>query len=234
MPASVRSVSSPAGETDASVIVTKPAGTSIGDILYGFHSQDDGTLASMATTGTFATLLSHDHASTALKLKVYRRVVDGSEGANFTFSSSGGYTCAGLVCVQDADTTTPEDVTPLISPSASSTASCVAPAISPIAADAFLLTAHTGEGAGGAPGSMTPPSGMTELFDLQAGSFPHMSVAGLGLSSSGSTGTKTATISFGAWNIGASIVVRSATAGTPIPPRRPQLVIPRLLTPSRW
>lgn len=118
-----------------------------------------------------------------------------------------------IVAMQGADTTSPVDAGPasatIVHPNALN-----APSVSPTGTDSYLLAGVANHPSGGG-GTFTPPSGMTELFDGQ--SWDYMSVAGLALSSSGATGTKTFTKSgtSGQAHVWQLAIKSAAAGGTP-------------------
>jgi hypothetical protein len=146
-----------------------------------------------------------------------------SDGSADSFTMTNGISDQwgwAMVSVQDADTSAPIDASGITSAKFNVTANPTSPSISPIGADSLLLC-----GAGVWPdngnqwGTFTPPSGMSELEDWV--SWDKYSVAALGLSASGATGTKAFTetpslINSQCW-IASSIAIKSAAGGTDHP-----------------
>jgi hypothetical protein len=126
-----------------------------------------------------------------------------------------------LTSVSGADTTTPVDGTPAITSGvyAGSTADVPAPSISPSGSDSLLICGGGLWRSGDIVNAWTPPSGMTERGDIE--SWDTYSVASLGLSASGATGTKTFNLPIGtavgeAW-IASSIAIKSSGGSSTSP-----------------
>lgn len=148
--------------------------------------------------------------------KVWTAVADASI-TSFTIahgvSDQIGYA---LVSVSGADTATPVDAAAIDSNVFSSVADPTCPSISPTGTDSLLICTAGVWPQANATSTFTPPSGMTEREDLE--SWDSYSVASLGLTASGATGTKVfaespALADGSAW-IAASIAIKSAGAGT--------------------
>src|SRR5688572_26097728 len=105
--ADVAAVTSTASGTTASFSVTRPTGTTSGQVMVAIHSADAGTPASMSVSGgsawtTLATLTSGDGA---LQTRISYKVTGGSEPANYTFAqASGADGVAAVILLSGADT----------------------------------------------------------------------------------------------------------------------------------
>lgn len=109
-----------------------------------------------------------------------------------------------------------------------------APSVSPSTADAYLIC-HDNTGGGSSAPSYTPPSGMTETYDQQAGGIAHAGAV-LQLSASGATGTKTFTPAGSVEYATITVAIRTASGGgggsaTPQPITAPS---PAAIRASTW
>lgn len=102
----------------ASIALAKPSGVVANDVLYACVWTNDYDTTNSTTTPAGWTLLG----STTLGgnqhiTSVYRRIVDGSEGATITFSftESANYSMGVIVAYTLPNTTTPEDATTVFS-----------------------------------------------------------------------------------------------------------------------
>lgn len=243
MAASVRSFNTYGSTvTETSAVVPMPSGWQAGDVVYiGWElTASSGTVTDPSG---WANLFTHFRSSgTTNSLHgVYRRVMQGGDGNDVTFTISSGRFAAVSVAVQDADTGTPEDVTPTTDDNSASPTSYPdvrAPSIDPAASDCLLLTFHAlRNGTNGATTTFTPPSGMSEQGDatsnVAGASNAAIEAASLALSSGDATGTKTATASSSSGTtinqMRSAVAVRSAAGGpTPTPPIT--VVTPQVVT----
>lgn len=197
--------------------VTKPTGTVDNDLLIAVHWQDpDGTPTAQTATGWAQEGSTQDVALVG-STKVWRKTAS-SEGASWSFG--GDAAASSLVAVlriDGHDPSTPIDVTTTVSTGAASV-NHVAPAVSPTGSDSLLISGAYALVAGSDTNSYTPPSGMTERADWQvAGGWIVGSVATLGLSTSGSTGTKTFVCTISKVWLTVSLAIKSAPTGPPPP-----------------
>lgn len=207
MPIAIRSVSSFKGDSTGTFSVTKPAGTAVGDVLFAFVNSDD---ANVTTVPTGWTRVSGTGAATRY-LNIFSKVItSASEPTSYSFSVSATVASA-IVCLTGVDTTNPVDVAPAVRSATTAATTNVAPTITPVTANAMLLTAHVSRIEAGTA-SWTPPTGMTEQYDSNS-QYACLSVNSLLLGAVGATGTKTATSTRASTTSGqtaASIVVRPA------------------------
>lgn len=214
-------VTSATGAAAISGTVTGTRQPQTGDVLIIIHCNDYYTAAAMpsvtvggSTTGV--TLLATEDAGTNLAhAKAYRYTAASTADLTVAVTETGAadeekalivYVLAGV------NTTTVIDGTPAGSSGANS-ASFVAPAITTTNANSYLIC-HGNSGGGTNVTSFTPPSGMTETYDVPIGSAMGVTGAVLQLSASGSTGTKTFTAAGPApWGT-LSVAVVTASSGT--------------------
>jgi hypothetical protein len=178
--------------------VNTGAGTAVDDVLVCFAGNDSGTAGGLGpptgTAGTWTLQATGDNGSGSAHLKVYTRPVTVGGAQTVTVSPiAGEEVCNSVVVLTGADTTSPADGA--AGGNGASSASHIAPAVSPATSDALLLCGAQTDGTAGSATAYAPPSGMTERTDIRDGVFSGQSVASLVLSTSGSTGTKTFTVS---------------------------------------
>lgn len=219
MTISVRS--SETGSSGDPTVVTKPAGTTAGDLLIAVHITDvfGNTLDMTAPSFWFQSGITYSGSGSCFG-KVWRRDVDGSEGASFNFGNP-DTTIVTVLCITGHDPTTPINIVPVWSDGGANQTAQIAPSVTPTVNDALLICAWA---ATGSSASYAPPGGMTERGDAYAG-FAFASVAsevlvgGAGVA----TGTRTATCSSSGANpyVSLSLVVApsagaAATSGPPL------------------
>lgn len=216
MTASVRS-SSVGTVGTGNVSVTKPSGTVNGDLLVAFGFADpDG--AQLTAPGGWT---SRGTGTSAAGFGQVWTKVAASEGSSYTFTGSGSSDNAvSIVCVQGANTSSPLDGGPTFANNGgASTSSHSAPSVSPATSDALLLCGHWI--IHGSSSTFTPPSGMTEQVDATSG-WAAVEVSSVGLSSSGATGTKSATSSTATQspygNLCVSVAIKGEVSGADVAP----------------
>lgn len=204
------------------VTLNSGAGTAVGDVLVCFQGADWDTAGAMTTptgtAGTWTVQATGDQGSNSWHLKIWTRAVTAGGAQTVTIPDIGSAENFEILYVLvGADTTTPNDGAGAGSQGAAST-SQVAPAVSPVTADALLLC-----GAVTATANYTAPGGMFEDFE-QDGDFSTMACASVALSASGSTGTKTFTSSVSSAYASASIAIKGVASATFV---RPTIVVSR-------
>lgn len=219
-PGTYRSTASAVTTPITSVTVAAPSGLTSGDVmLAGIVTRDE---AAITTPGGW-TLVRSDANGTALRQSVYVRVAGGSEPADYTWTLGEAVAGAGagIVAYSGVDTTTPVDVQggQTNSSSSSVTAPSVTTTVTNTRVVGFFATANDG--------TFSPPSGTTERTDLPIdGTIQAMSsIADVAQAASGASGSKVATASVSAVNIGAlvalrpsgSIALRAASSAATIP-----------------
>jgi lysophospholipase L1-like esterase len=179
-------------QANPSIPVAKPTGTAVGDVLYLMVSSDDGT---PATPTGFTQIFTGDGVggSGPIHTRIYRRVIDGTEGTTFSVTCS--VTCdASLVAVAVTGGVTSGEVFGAYTENTggSLTTSLPAGSVTPTAAGSLLLAIFTARNS--VATSTTPPAGMTELQDDNEDWISLSVSAQTGVAAS-ATGTKTATAS---------------------------------------
>ncbi|WP_413290726.1 hypothetical protein [Bdellovibrio sp. HCB337] len=103
---------------NTTITITKPTGLLAQDVLYAFiWTNDYDRTASVPAPSGWTSLGSTGYQSNQYMLWVFRRVADGSEGANFSFpfSESVNYSSGSVVAYSGLNTSGPEDVSPVFS-----------------------------------------------------------------------------------------------------------------------
>ena len=96
------------GVAGASPVLTKPAGVSVGDLLL-VHAQIRGGTGSAATPPAGWNLIDRQDSTTIEGSAFWYRVVDGTEGATFTFSLSNSASSAIIAAYSGIDPVNPID-----------------------------------------------------------------------------------------------------------------------------
>ncbi len=182
------STSASAGPT--TITITKPAGVASGDVLIAGLSFETGS-SDTITVPSGWTLVRRVNNTTSEGLAVYRKVAGGAEGASYawTFSSSRSVS-GGILAFTGVDNTTPIDVENGQTTASSTTHAT--PTITTTQANDMLVAFFAIPQAA----TWTPPTGMTEQFDVPENSRGN-SLEGdtVSQAGAGATGTKTATAS---------------------------------------
>ena len=155
------------------VSFSKPAGTSVGDVLYAFIGNFDGTAITGwgAPSGWTQLATPNDGASQNVGLGVFRRVVDGTEPSTISWSltSGGNIEAEGIMrCYSGGDTTTVEDVVGS-GTSAENSTTVTAPSITTTKdGDAIILAFASGSYNASNSVTYTTPSGYGNAVTVQA------------------------------------------------------------------
>lgn len=102
----------------ASIVLAKPSGVVVNDVLYAcVWSNDYASTATTSPPAGWTSLGNIAIQSNQYTTSIFRRVVDGSEGANFTFtfSNSVNYSMGVIAAYMQANTNSPEDATTVFS-----------------------------------------------------------------------------------------------------------------------
>lgn len=189
----------------SSWVVNKPAGTVDNDGMLVCIGHGAGGSVNSVPAGW--TLDSGPHAGGGQTQRIYRKVA-ASEGASWTWGFSGSVTgIAQVAIVQDIDTAT--FVAASNAQVNASSVNCVAPSINPTPAGCTLIGFFY---AALTAGSFTPPGSMAEVQDSTNG-LNTMETCHEQLVSGGATGTRTATVSAAAGNMGYLAAIAPAVGG---------------------
>lgn len=178
------------GSGTGSGSVTRPTGTTTGDLLIAGIMFESGTGATLSIP-TGWTLIRRTDQSSNVGMATYFRIATSGEPASYAFRASGKW-AVGISRVSGANQTSPIAVSNGNSSSNSST-SVVAPSVTTTAANQLVLAFYTNK----KNGTYTPASGTTERYDAPNTSegIPSNMLATYVQATAGTTGTKTATAS---------------------------------------
>lgn len=202
-------------------VAALPTGTLAGDFLLAFTATDPDGPASVLTAPAGWTQTGPDsNVTSAMHARTFWKVATGSEPATYTFGATAA--SDGVVCVvafTGVDTNTPIAVASTYGASATTATAVVAPTTT--GTDTyFLVCGFTGQSAG----TFSAPTGMTEIADQNFG-WTAVALDGQQLTTSGATGTRTATHSVSSVWAAMSLVLKpgvqsatgSVTAVAPSP-----------------
>lgn len=258
MPVAVRAVSSGATATLTAAndqTFTAPAGRQPGDLLVCvFGSRQSAftfPLQSSSFTGWINRRFFYPDDGTITNIvvdtQIHTRVADGTSADNLVytgnFSDGNGFSFSWtILSLSGVDTTTPIDIAPVTSVGTNSV-NHSAPSISPNGSDSFLVLSAAVSVATSTSRTYAAPSGMTKQADFYGTGSQAFTQAVFtqALSSSGATGTKTATASatsvndfFGTAMLAIKAAAVVAASGVPTQPRRRSTTpLRRPLTPAR-
>jgi fibronectin-binding autotransporter adhesin len=195
-----------------------------GDVLLIIHGNDFYAATAMptptvsgSTSGvTAVTGGSADAGTNHGHIKTYTYVAGSTGDLTVSVTETGPGDedkCLAVYVLSGVDTSTPTDGA-AGGFNTSATTSHISPSVSPTSSDAYLIC-HDNTGGGSSASSYTPPSGMTETYDAQAGGISHTG-ATLQLSASGATGTKTFTPSGSVEYAAVSVAMRTASGGSTV------------------
>src|SRR5438876_3186572 len=174
--------------------ISKPSGTVAGDVMIATIAVRPNTATITAPAGWTPVLPRVDNSAGTESLAIYRRTADASDSSvtDYAWSTSGATFAMGTIqSFSGVDTANPIDV--WNGQATASSTTHATPDVTTTVANPLLVAAHAM-----ASGSVswTPPTGMTEIVDVQVGS----TTGGITLekstvvkSTAGATGAKTAT-----------------------------------------
>ena len=200
-----RTGSSAVNITATSLVIPAPAGQVAGDVMVAVVSAR-GNPTFVAPAGW--TLIRLDISGFVMRQGIWYKVVTSSEPASYTWTWSGAQAAAGGVSeYSGVSTTNPVDAQGgAISPDATKK-TVTAPSITTTVAGDMIVGFY-----GAAQNtSVTPPSGMTEHFDVcsNAGTYPDtVELSDAPQSGAGATGDRIATLPVAAWSIGQLVALR--------------------------
>lgn len=204
-PGTFRASTSAASTPITAIVLAKPAGLTTNDVLLAAVIVH-GTPTITPPTGW--TLIRSDVNGTDLKQAVYWHLAGGSEPSTYTFSFSVpvSATVAGIAAYSGVNTTTPIDVS--AGQANASSSSITAPSVTTTVANTMIVGIFGLDN----DATFTPPSGMTERWDVdvQGTSDGGSEAADVAKATAGATGTKVATASASAVSIGQLVALRPA------------------------
>jgi hypothetical protein len=189
--------------------VTKPTGTTTGDLL--FFTVAYASSSAVLTTPTGLTEVTNTSLSTNGMVRWYYKVATASEGSNYTFGlNTTNDMSVSCVAYYNTGTVTPVEAWGVTGYGAGT--SMTATSISSISTTSRLLFAGAAIASGAGSITLTPPSGMSELIDAGSGTV-RVYLADVALASAGLTGDKTATLSTGKANVAGLFAIRPLVSG---------------------
>ena len=200
-----RTGSSAVNPTATSLVIPAPTGQVAGDVMLAVVSAR-GNPTFVAPAGW--TLIRQDISGFVMRQAIWYKVVTASEPASYTWTWSGAQAAAGGIAeYSGVSTTNPVDVHGgAISPD-STKKTVTAPSVTTTVAGDMIV----GFFGAAQNTSVTPPSGMTERFDVcsNAGTYPDViELSDATQSSAGATGDRIATLPVNAWSIGQLVALR--------------------------
>lgn len=180
--------------TVTSRTITKPTGIGSGDALIAIISLL-GNAAQTFTVPSGFTPIRNTSGITLGRIVTYVKVAGGSEPANYTFSwTNSDMVVSALLGYSGTHSTSPVSANQGAYNSATDS-SIVIPAVTPDTSSDMLLCVYGYADGNALTGSWTPPATMTERLDRSVAGVNAIAggAAELQLSSTSSTGTKTAT-----------------------------------------
>jgi hypothetical protein len=203
--------------------INKPAGTVDGDVMLAIVANVSGVTAAITAPAGWTSLGAFTVTET--KTEAFRKVA-ASEGASYAFTVGGGdaHIAAGIIASFSGVTLTPSPIAADAEQSnTTASTSADAPSVTAPTANEILVCMYSTSGIEGTGFvTSTPPSGMTERADVgrvqltSDGYFEYnlqVSLCDVLLSSSGATGTKTATLSAARTSTGFSVALYSRPTG---------------------
>jgi hypothetical protein len=210
---SVRSISSGfTANPTSQLVLSKPSGTIQNDVLVAFVTNNGGQYCTVPTPSGWTVVPNTDQiaGSTDAHTHAFYKVAGAAEPASYTFTQSGDGCewdlMGGIYSIAGATTGSPINASGAQA-NASGT-SCTSPSITTNTANTLLLFSCSSSGPAPMP-TFTPPSGMTEAWDVQTNGTYKMAIesAHAAQQNSGATGGKIATLSTAQVNVGLLIAI---------------------------
>jgi hypothetical protein len=203
-----RDNSSTAQSSGTTLTLTAPEDVEIGDLLLAAVQVAGGTGITITPPSGWDLVLRTDQTTTQ-SLAVYRHRYTAESEASWGWTLTSAAAVGVLVALGGVDHVSPVDVSG--GQANASSTSAVAPSVTTTRTNAQLVALFAA--ATGAVAA-TPPSGMTERVDT-AGAALALSVAEARQGTLGASGTKTATLSSAAANIGMLVALCPSALNTP-------------------
>ena len=152
------------GAAATSLAINAPASIAVGDVLIATLAIDGGSNNTMTLPAGWTSDLDY-RRGTAIKILISHRVVDGSEGASFTWqTSTANLMCGGIVAYRGVDTATVFEVAPTGADGSAGTATH--PGATSLSANAWFLWGLAIDGTGT---TTTAASGFTQEVSITTG-----------------------------------------------------------------
>lgn len=191
MAGSVVNAASVASATTA-LSCAMPTGTIQNDVMLGAVTADWGTYANIAAPAGWTLLTGQNNGTNTINTKLFTKTAGASEAGPYAFvqgaSSDGVVAIVSLRGVDEAGA-----IASIVHVATTSTTR-TAPSVAGATSGSVLVCGANCDGITGGTVTWTPPSGMTEQFEVESGQFTAMSMATL-LNPSDPSGTKDFTTS---------------------------------------
>jgi uncharacterized repeat protein (TIGR01451 family) len=185
---SLRGATSAAGG-GGTLAISKPANVISGDVLVAGISFRDGSTISVTPPAGWTLVRRTDQAA-EIGLAVYYKVAGASEPASYAWTASPAASMAGgIQAYSGVDSTTPVHVE--AGQATPSGTTHPTPSVNTTVTNTMIVTTHAARRGGG---TWTPPTGMTERYDIRTGP---VAIEGNDVpqATAGSSGAQTATLS---------------------------------------
>ena len=191
----------------ASVVVSRPAGAQVGDLLVAQVAFHTHSFVGTITAPAGWTTVRVDDDSNHEMQGVFWKFVSGSEPATYTFTNTTADTgregSGGIVAYDGVDTVSPIDAHgATVYPTGGT--SITAPSLNTTVPGTRLLTL-VGQRANG---PVTPPTGMTERFEVTSSNQNLVELSDQAIAAAGTTGTRTATSADNGSSVAQSVALR--------------------------
>lgn len=207
---SISFVSSSTATGTGSVTVTKPSPVATNDLMIAqfFIRRQPVTITAPAG---WTPIRKDEGSGTLVAQAAYYHIAGGSEPADYTWSVAGSTdkAAAGIAVYRGVNTSNPIDAQG--GQANASSTSITAPSITTVTPDTLLVGLFGIRNTG----TITPPGGMTERWDVTTSGSPtssnaHIALADQSFVGPGATGTRVATASAGQANVGQLVALRPA------------------------
>jgi hypothetical protein len=195
--------------TPPSITITTPAGTSNGDVLVAVVAHQNGVNRNLVPPAGWTAIPNTDWTDgTNARIRGFYKVAGALEPPSYTFtfaSGSGADMSGGVLAILGGNPSTPINASNGQSNGSVGSKLVTAPSISPTVANTLLVFG----GACNVIAGFTPPTGMTEYWDVASSGAYKVATEGATqpLATSGSTGTRVATASTSCRSVAVSIAV---------------------------
>ncbi len=188
---------------------SKPTGTTTNDVVFFMAAYSSTTAILTAPVGLIE--INNTTTSSFGTVRWYYKVAGASEPSTYTFGLNSADDLS-VLCVAYSNVNTTSPIDSYSATGYGSGTTMRSNPVSPVASTSMLLFAGAATQTGAGAITLTPPSGMSELIDTGTG-LVRIYLATLALSTSGSTGEKTATLSSGKVNVANMFALRPAVSG---------------------
>lgn len=156
------------------LVVNKPAGAAAGDLVTAFVLLDAARVPQAEAGWT----LEASPSGLAFAIGFWSRILDGTEGASFSFDWTGGAASGyGITLLwRKANPADPVGEVVTAGPATDADGNLSAPSITPATTPGLSLTLHAKRGSPGSAPAKNPPAGMVEILDVKHASLNVMEI----------------------------------------------------------